>query len=125
MAVTTNPILSYGGITEYSWTGITTDDVDQNIVALNSHFEIVQINFNVVGTANVSVNFTGTTNHSISASLDSVFFSQDTNATTGIVQRWADNAGIIVPMGSVAEFDWDNSVEALAWGLSVFVRFGL
>jgi len=121
MAVTFEGKTSHGGIVEYAWTGETSDAVAQSITSIGGHFEIVQVSLNVVGTGSASEEFTGTIDHAKSASLDVEFYAQNMSGQKGTLQRWANNAGIIVPLGSDADFAWDNT-DSLAWGLSVFVR---
>lgn len=121
MAVTDQGKTSHGGITEYSWTGTTGDNVAQSITSIGGHYEIVQVSLNLVGTGSASLEFTGTIDHSKDSALDIEFYAQNMSGQTGTLQRWANNAGIIVPLGSDADFAWTNT-DSLAWGLSVFVR---
>jgi len=128
MAITTNDLNSYGGIVEYSWTGLSTDAVDADtcfIKAVGAHFQIIQIAFNLVGTGSASLEFTGSIDHSLDVSgngdLDTEFFAQNMSGQTEVLQRWDNNAGIYIPKDSDADFAWTNT-DNLAWGLSVMVR---
>ena len=121
MAVTTNDKNSYSGIVEYSWEGTSDVALSASIEAIGAHLQIVQISFSLTGTGSASEEFTSTLNHLEGSDLDIEFFSQNMSGQRGVIQRWANDAGIYIPKGSTVDFAWTNT-DVLAWGLSVLVR---
>lgn len=117
---------SHGDIIEYAWTGVgsTNDNVAQSITAIGGHFEILEISLWFKGSTGVaSESFLATKDHigKTTGELDVEFFSEDMAGQKGVLQRWANNAGILIPLGSDADFTWTNT-DGNDWGLSVFVR---
>ena len=122
MAGTFQGKISHGDIIEYTWTGsgVAVETTD-SITAVGGHFEILQISLAVDSTGATSEEFTATVNNATSALADVEFFAQNMNGEDSVVQRWANNAGILIPLGSSADFAYTNT-DGSDWGLSVFVR---
>ena len=121
MAGTFQGKTSYGGITEYTWTGATDEAVGETITAVEGHYEILEISLHLSSAATQDT-LTATKDHAGHASdLDVEFYSQSMVGISSALQRWANNAGVIIPVGSALDIAFTNT-DASTWGLSVFVR---
>lgn len=119
MAVTKGKI-SWGGVIEHWFIGTSGDNLNEFILASNTHLKIVEINFNVVGTGVATEDFLGKKDHSQGATqLDQEFIQEDMAGKPGVLQSF--DKGIHISDGSKGVFTWTNT-DTLAWGLSVFVE---